>query len=144
MLISLALNHSIFLDNKGNLHSASSDEITFAKFCKFVGYEFKGTSPSDPSRLVVNIGGSDVTAQILDTIDFTAERKKMTVIYKLDTTNKIYVSCKGADSEMMKRIAIDEDPEIVKETNKDVEHFSIHGLRTLVFGIKEYSTTEYE
>jgi len=54
----------------------------------------------------------------------------MTVILEKD--NRVYVYCKGADNIILERLR-HKDTKTVKTTQERIEHWSVEGLRTLLF-----------
>jgi len=75
--------------------------------------------------------------RILAKIEFSSDRKRMSVIARDLETQKIYLFSKGADSMMLKRLAEDTSPDLLEKTNDHLEQFSKEGLRTLVTAYRE-------
>ena len=70
-------------------------------------------------------------------IEFTSDRKRMSVVVRDPTDNLIKVFVKGADSTMIPRLAVNEgDPEIREAVSSFVEQSSCDGLRTLLVAMK--------
>lgn len=94
----------------------------------------------------VDVLGQRQTFNILGLHEFDNERKRMSVIVRSpDSKIKLYV--KGADSSMLGE-SIDQtsnsDVNIIEMTNAHLQDYSSSGLRTLVVGMKELSTSEVE
>lgn len=75
--------------------------------------------------------------RILAKIDFSSDRKRMSIIARDLETNKLYLFCKGADSIILQRIQKDTPEKILEKTQIDLETFSNEGLRTLLVSYKE-------
>ena len=67
-------------------------------------------------------------------IEFTSDRKMMSVVVKNVKNNKCYVFSKGADMSMIKRLR---EQDKYSRTTSFVNEFARKGYRTLVFGMKE-------
>lgn len=69
---------------------------------------------------------------MLGKLDFTSERKRMSVIVRDPQTNKITLYCKGADSIILSRIAKNgQNSEEISKSKEHLKIFSKEGLRTL-------------
>ena len=80
MLLNLALNHSVLISDRG--YSASSpDELALVNAAKFMGYEFIGRENRDNS-VTISINGKKETWFLLQVIDFTSARKRMTSVFR--------------------------------------------------------------
>lgn len=75
----------------------------------------------------------------LETLEFTSERKRMSVIVQ-DSSNDIWLYCKGADSSILPLIVGTD----VDEISAQVFDFSMRGFRTLVIGYKKLESLDYE
>jgi phospholipid-transporting ATPase len=94
--------------------------------------------------------------EILNVIEFTSARKRMSVIVRLPT-GEIKIFCKGADSVIYERLVAketDEDAAITsaqhsdfddfrKTTLQHLEAFATEGLRTLCFASADISENQY-
>lgn len=80
---------------------------------------------------------------LLTKIDFSSDRKRMSVVLKDLQTDGIFLFCKGADSMILSRLSEDNSPDDVEQTNLDVQAFSKEGLRTLAVGYKRLDTTAF-
>ena len=74
-------------------------------------------------------------------VEFTSERKMMTVAVKIEQV--VYVLTKGADSSVLGRCSGSSDAEI-SSTQKAVDRFCAQGLRVLCIAGKELSMTEWD
>lgn len=135
----LSLCHTIMIDEDGDYSASSPDEMAFVGFAKLMGSEFMGTD--DDNNMTVNEFGTIRAYKILDTFEFNSDRKRMSIIVR-DEAGKIFMYAKGADSIMMPRMDRRSENELVHVEEKLDKYASI-GLRTLLFGHKEMSETEY-
>lgn len=69
-------------------------------------------------------------------IEFTSDRKRMSVIVQNIETNEIISFVKGADSAIIPRIIGKCEKELNLNTVEGMEKLSDEGLRTLMFGKK--------
>lgn len=90
--------------------------------------------------------GNEESFGLLDTINFTSERKRMSVIVRTPD-NQIHLYCKGADSSMMNILdpngAVN-SPELINQALEALKTFSQDGLRTLVMAYRILSEAEYQ
>lgn len=96
MLLNLALNHSVLIGSKGGYCASSPDELALVNAAKFMGYEFLGRENKDNS-VTISISGVRQTYFLLQVIDFTSSRKRMTSVFR-NPLGEIIVFSKGADS----------------------------------------------
>ncbi|CAG8593159.1 6312_t:CDS:2 [Racocetra fulgida] len=120
-LLAIALCHTCVpeIDQTTNdvfYQAASPDEFALVNAAKELGYVFMDRSTSSVSLLINNDGLSGLkdpnnatktyeTYQILNVIEFSSKRKRMSVIYRLPN-GKICLLCKGADSIIIERLKI--------------------------------------
>ena len=139
-LTHLALCHTIMRDTQGNYCASSPDELALVNFAKMCGVEFMGTDQNDD--LHIEIFGQTVKFKLLEVLEFTSARKRMSVIIE-DEKGKIWMLCKGADNKILER-----SQEINTVQNKllrlEVDRLSVEGLRTLLLAKKELSQEEFK
>ena len=82
-----------------------------------------------------------VEYQLLNVIEFTSTRKRMSVIVKT-MDSKIYCLTKGADSIILPRLSPGQE-EIKEQTVKYIEEYANEGLRTLLLAQKEVNSDFY-
>ncbi len=136
----LALCHTIVVDKDGNFSASSPDELAFVGFAKLVGCEFKGSD--EDNNFTVDEFGTLRTYQLLDTFEFTSDRKRMSTIIK-DEQGQITMYTKGADSIMIPRLSKEgsqEADQVMKLLDKQAET----GLRTLVLAYKNMDQSQYQ
>jgi phospholipid-translocating ATPase len=120
------------------LQAASPDEVSLVKFAEQQGFILD-------NRKIYEIGVKDPTGtvtqyEILKNFPFSSARKRMGILLRNLTTNKIIFLLKGADSIMMTKLSENEQIFVGEET----EILSREGFRTLVFASKELSESEWE
>ncbi|KAG7189384.1 hypothetical protein KM043_017031 [Ampulex compressa] len=116
--------------------AASADEKALVEASARCGVVFQRDSHDE---MQIKINDSILTFKKLDILEFSSERKRMSVIVK-DAANDLWLYCKGADSAVFPLIIEGK----VDEAMAHVSDFSMRGLRTLVVGYKKMKQTEYE
>lgn len=94
---------------------------------KNTGYTFLRT---DNQYTYVKIAGKDERFELLSINPFTSDRKRMSVIVKVNDKIKLFI--KGADSIIKKRLAPNQI--YMNAIDKYLHTFAIKGLRTLLVG----------
>ncbi|XP_024971436.1 probable phospholipid-transporting ATPase 4 [Cynara cardunculus var. scolymus] len=79
--------------------------------------------------------------KLLNLLDFTSKRKRMSVIVK-DETGQILLLCKGADSIIFDRLSKN-GRSFEEATIKHLNEYGEAGLRTLAFAYRELEVSEY-
>ncbi|XP_003485770.1 probable phospholipid-transporting ATPase IF isoform X1 [Bombus impatiens] len=133
----LQVNSSLLMDpNLPEYQAASADEKALVEASARCGVVFqKCTNDVIELKIYKNI----LTYEKLEVLEFTSERKRMSVIVK-DTAGDFWLYCKGADSAMLPLIVSGK----INEAITHVADFSMRGLRTLVVGYKKMSQIEYD
>ena len=80
--------------------------------------------------------------ELLNTIPFSSDRKRESVIVKENNMIKLYI--KGADSIIEERLSKDTNKNILEKCKENVNFFSSLGYRTLLVGMKIISQNEYD
>ena len=80
--------------------------------------------------------------KMLQSFEFTSERKRMSTLVRDGTTLKLYI--KGADNVILDRMKKGVDQPFLDVVNTKLEEFSKRGYRTLVFGMKIVTEAEYK
>ena len=146
-LIALALANECMVDT---VHTESTDDIKYlasspddlelVKFAAKQGYQLQKTSFDEK---VILIGQKSCKFQILHSLNFSSERKRMSIIVK-DMNNNIKIYIKGADMEISKRLSKKSRySENYKNTLRDMELISNLGYRTLMVAYRKISEKEY-
>ena len=99
---------------------------------KYFGFTFKGRD--EDSNIIVDVKGNEKKYTLLNVIEFTSTRKRMTVVVK-DPEGRIRVMCKGADSIIIPRLKA--NSQLLEQTNYFLENFAKEGLRTLILAEKD-------
>lgn len=136
----LACCHSIIAENTENgieYRASSPDELALVSAAGYFGMKFIGRDADQ--NIEIDYNGRVFYVKLLNTIEFSSERRRMTVVVRLGD-GKIKVLCKGADSVIMKRIR---KSSIEQDTSENLEIFAKEGLRTLVLAEKEISEEYY-
>ncbi|CAG8515945.1 8749_t:CDS:2 [Funneliformis caledonium] len=184
-LLAMALCHTcvpeVDLDSQDiRYQSASPDEFAIVTSAKELGYIVSDRSlgvvslrildDAEPDDLVVPDENrfSYEDYHILNVIEFSSKRKRMSIIYQLPD-GRICLLCKGADNVILERLRhprnrpmikklfvgspsqdhvidlfpIKNDKWLYSETIRDIQEFSTEGLRTLLYGHRFINQDEY-
>lgn len=135
----LALCHTVMLDD-GIYNAASPDELALINFAKMCGVEYAGTS--DDNEIILEVHGQTKRYQLLDIMEFTSKRKRMSVIVR-DEEGKIIMLTKGADNMIIDRSRITEMGDVFGNMMGHLNRFAVEGLRTLLLAKREMEEEEY-
>ncbi|KAJ1560499.1 hypothetical protein HK405_006880 [Cladochytrium tenue] len=128
--------------------SSSADEVALVQAARDMFFTLKSRNPIGVSVNIMN-STSDIDYRLLQTIEFTSDRKRMTTIYRYPN-GRIVLLCKGADNIIIERLRNStpdpSDPEfdVHKRTMDDLADYSLQGLRTLVYAYRILDVPEYE
>ncbi|KAH9261482.1 hypothetical protein BASA81_000138 [Batrachochytrium salamandrivorans] len=86
--------------------------------------------------------GRLVTYNLLETLEFTSTRKRASVIVSRSGTDQLLLFCKGADSEVYKRLT-NPDSALARATNEHLLQFADDGLRTLTVAYKQLDSNQF-
>ena len=120
----------------------SPDDIELVKAASNQGFCFL---KSNNNIRKISICSEEKNFIILKILNFTSERKRMSIIIK-DDKNNIKLYCKGADTEIRKRIVNNnnnENSKYIHIISKNVDRFSSRGYRTLMVAMKIIPENEY-
>ncbi|KAK0180340.1 hypothetical protein PV327_005992 [Microctonus hyperodae] len=130
------VNSSLLMDPKlPEYQAASADEKALVEASARCGVVLTGCNGDE---IEIKVGNETLSFTKLDTLEFTSERKRMSVIVQ-DTAGDVWLYCKGADSEIFPII----NEGKISETEFHVADFSKRGLRTLVIAFKKLTMQEY-
>lgn len=118
----------------------SPDEICLCNFARDNGVVLKERRNTE---LVVDVFGEEQIYEILQVMEFTSDRRRMSVMLR-QPDGKIVVYSKGADSIMMARLSDSVPAGIRNRTQAHIDEFSLEGLRTLICGKKMLTDKEYD
>ncbi|KAK0098029.1 hypothetical protein PV326_011702 [Microctonus aethiopoides] len=130
------VNSSLLMDPKlPEYQAASADEKALVEASARCGVVLTACNGDE---IEIRVGNETLSFTKLDTLEFTSERKRMSVIVQ-DTAGDVWLYCKGADSEIFPII----NEGKISETEFHVADFSKRGLRTLVIAFKKLTMQEY-
>eukprot|EP00958_Prasinococcus_capsulatus_P005906 scaffold568_cov376-Prasinococcus_capsulatus_cf.AAC.17 len=148
-LLVLALCHTVVPDGDPDdltYEAESPDEKAFVVAAKRFGYTFISRTTSTVTLRQRTGQGPDAFVdkiyEVLDVLEFSSKRKRMSVIYR-DQEGHLLLLSKGADSVMYQRLARGQSEELLAATQDHLEEFANVGLRTLVLARKDISEDEY-
>lgn len=94
-------------------------------------------------HLVIDVLGDRQRFSLLGLHEFDSDRKRMSVMIRCpDETIRLFV--KGADSSMFEVLEKPMDLDILHGTETNLHSYSSIGLRTLVVGMRELSTNDFQ
>ncbi|KAF0991546.1 hypothetical protein HZS_5798, partial [Henneguya salminicola] len=143
-MINLLLCHGVIpeygkAENDVAYQSSSPDETAIVTALAQLEYKF---IERIQGGAIVEINGVRQSWKILTVLDFTSERKRMSLIAQ-SPDDEFYVFTKGADSVISERLSIKNDI-IFEATLGYLDSFARCGLRTLCMAYKQLSKLEYE
>ena len=103
----LAICHTIVIDNKnGRLqyNASSPDELALTNAARHFGVVFRDRGAQNDIAIENTVKGLTAQYELLNVIEFTSSRKRMSVIVK-SPQGKILLMTKGADSIIIPRLA---------------------------------------
>ena len=114
-------------ENEGLIEykAQSPDEAALVQAARDLGFVFLGR---DGERIHFSLQGVPRTYKLLQVIEFTSARKRMSVIVR-DDQNVVWLFCKGADSVILQRLASDESREI---TCEHLQSFAEEGTPVII------------
>ncbi|KYQ89727.1 P-type ATPase [Tieghemostelium lacteum] len=78
--------------------SSSPDEIALVNAASLMGFKYHSRSPNS---IGININGEEKVYTILNVLEFTSDRKRMSIIVKELNSSEIILYCKGADTSIL-------------------------------------------
>merc|ERR1719312_855354 len=122
-------------------NAASPDEKALVEGAEVFGYKFVARKPE--SVRIKTHDDEEEEYQVLNVIEFTSARKRMSIIVKTPA-GEIKLFIKGADSVILERLGDSrEQRKYYDETIKHLEEFARDGLRTLCLAVATLSENEY-
>ncbi|XP_059479634.1 probable phospholipid-transporting ATPase IA isoform X2 [Neocloeon triangulifer] len=118
-------------------HAASPDERALVEGARQFGFVFETRVPE---FVTISVLGCEERYEILNVIEFTSTRKRMSVVVRTPT-GQIKLFCKGADSVIFERL---NDRTNCDLTLHHLEGFATEGLRTLCCAVADISEEHYE
>ncbi|WFD34996.1 P-type phospholipid transporter [Malassezia cuniculi] len=143
-LMCLSLCHTVQLshedDNGIRFKAESPDEQALVETAANNGYVFCGRHRNTVKLQLPN--GDIEKYEVLQTLEFSSARKRMSVVLRSHSDNRILMYSKGADAMIFSRTREDQEP-LRQETDKALDEFARKGLRTLCLAMKELSESDY-
>ena len=96
------------------------------------------------NKIKINSNQEIKDFELLNTIPFSSDRKRESVIVKDKESNMIKLYIKGADSIIEERLSKNTNKNILEKCKESVNYFSSLGYRTLLVGMKIISQKEYD
>jgi len=125
-----------------NYNAASPDEKALVEGAAMYGYEF--INRTHESVIIRTSSGVEESYEILQVIEFTSTRKRMSVIVR-NPRGEIKLYIKGADSVILERLGSGPKKRAhYDETIKHLEAFAHEGLRTLCLGVADIPQADYK
>ncbi|XP_015187867.1 PREDICTED: probable phospholipid-transporting ATPase IA isoform X3 [Polistes dominula] len=148
-MIMLSVCHTVIpekIDDNIIYHAASPDERALVDGARKYNYIFDTRTPAYVEIIAL---GERLRYEILNVIEFTSARKRMSVIVKTPT-GQIKLLCKGADSVIYERLNpkspddTESEDDFREATLEHLETFATDGLRTLCFASTEVPENLYQ
>ncbi|XP_008544618.1 phospholipid-transporting ATPase IF isoform X1 [Microplitis demolitor] len=131
------VNSSLLMDpSLPEYQAASADEKALVEASARCGVIL---TKYEADLLEIKAGDRFLHFTCLETLEFTSERKRMSVIVQ-DSAGELWLYSKGADSEMFPLMHEGK----IQQTEEHVADFSQRGLRTLAVGCKKLTIQEYD
>jgi len=127
-------------------NASSPDELALVNGARFLGVTYIGRDDADNSVFKVDYKGQIRTFELLNSIEFSSSRKRMTSVFRDLASNEIVVMCKGADSVLLPLVRNQSDPktkQLIDQTVTNMNTFAKEGLRTLLIVEKTMSEVDY-
>eukprot|EP01119_Soliformovum_irregulare_P013335 TRINITY_DN3531_c0_g1_i3.p1 TRINITY_DN3531_c0_g1~~TRINITY_DN3531_c0_g1_i3.p1 ORF type:complete len:1154 (-),score=411.04 TRINITY_DN3531_c0_g1_i3:48-3509(-) len=143
-MLLLSVCHTVIPEIEKNteniIYQASSpDEAALVKAAAFFGYVFTKRTPKTVS---IKKGDEELEFKILNVLEFTNVRKRMSVIVRTPE-GKIVLYTKGADTVIYERLRSSDQP-YRDVTRHHLDNFAKEGLRTLCLAKAELDEKNYE
>ena len=119
--------------------SASPDEEALCRAAAFFGVVFLARSTAE---LLVAVGEEAEPERwlLLNTLEFSSDRKRMSVLVREASTGRIRIYIKGADDRVAARVRKGQD---IARCKMHLDTFAEAGLRTLLVGVRDVPEAEY-
>ncbi|KAF8315252.1 phospholipid-translocating ATPase, partial [Clavulina sp. PMI_390] len=134
-------------DGAVSYKAQSPDEAALVQAAADVGYIFLGR---ESATQIVRLQTPHIVEprryELLNLLDFTSARKRMSVILReLDTPERrIILLCKGADNVIFERLERGRGEQFKEKTGQDLDRFANEGLRTLCLAHRYLTEEEYD
>ncbi len=143
----MAVCHTVIPEERDNglfYNASSPDEKALVEGAALYGYKFLDRKPESVLITTPLSPASPLEYQILNVIEFTSTRKRMTVVVRTPSGN-VRLFSKGADTMIMERLGSHEDQrKHLADTVTHLEMFAQEGLRTLCLAMRDIPEAEYQ
>lgn len=140
----LALNNDVVptVSEDGTRHykASSPDEEALVKAAQ--GYGITLWEREGEAVVIDVLGGKERYLQ-LACFEFSSDRKRMSVIVRDASTQRLRLYCKGADDMVMSRLAVGQEA-LRRTSQAHIDRYAGAGLRTLVMSYRDLSEAEYQ
>ena len=155
LMLHMAVNHSVLLDEKKELSASSPDEQAFVAAAEQFGFEFLERHEDEGYLLLRNKQtGATERVEVLSVFAYESSRKRMSIVVKLTSglagqvggVEQIRLYSKGADSVMLTLLmpgSRGADAAALGALNKTLHEWADVALRTLVFAKREIGEAEW-
>jgi len=140
----LALCHTVVIETVGGekrFSASSPDEAALVSAAAFFGIEFINKQHGTVT-LNDKFTGKSPEFEVLDVLEFTSARKRMSVVVREPKSGRIRLLSKGADSVMLPLLASGQ-AEMLRLTEQHLEDHANDGLRTLLLTQKGIESGAY-
>lgn len=144
----LAVCHTVLVDTPDaasptslNYKAQSPDEAALVAAARDNGFTFL---KREDDRVFLDIMGTEKVFTILHVIEFSSDRKRMSVLVKKEGSPEIILLCKGADSVVYERLRKDTNETLLRLNTRHLEMFANDGLRTLCLAFRIVPQAEYD
>jgi phospholipid-translocating ATPase len=124
----LAICHTVLVntnsDGEQQYKAQSPDEAALVQAAKDVGYTFR--SREADNIVITSPDGKEVQFELLNVLEFTSSRKRMSIIVRSPTDGRITLYCKGADNVIFERLKSGQDYR-ANITGEHLEEFAKEG-----------------
>ncbi|KAM8848087.1 phospholipid-transporting ATPase VB [Synchiropus picturatus] len=130
--------------SESRYEAESPDEAALVFAAKAYGFTLLARTPD--SVTVKLPSGSNLVFEVMDTLTFDSNRKRMSVLVRHPITREYVLYTKGADSSIMEllRKPNADQKDMIAATQRHLDCYAKEGLRTLCFTKRVVSEQEFE
>jgi magnesium-transporting ATPase (P-type) len=136
--------------NYREYRGSSPDEEELVKACSRVGIVFE---KKENDTMIVNVQGTEERYEVVNMLEFTSERKRMSVLVRpisvspngvdgRGNSSGVWIFTKGADDVILSACRLQDD-QVRKTTTIHIDQFAQVGYRTLCLAYRHLSDEEY-
>lgn len=122
--------------------SQSPDEGALVQAAADMGFVFKGRELNSV-RISTPLSDVETTFELLNVLEFTSARKRMSVIVRNAEDGRIILLTKGADNVILDRVGEGQE-DLKRDTLSQLETFAKEGLRTLCLAYSIIEPEQYD